>query len=293
MTASASVRAQAKVNLFLRILARETSGYHGLETLFARLELADDITVRVGGRGRTVDCRGADTGPPEANLAFRAAEAFADATGWPPSFEIEIEKRIPVGGGLGGGSADAGGVLRALNTIAPTPLPTAALLAIAARLGADVPFLTDDSPLALAWGRGERMLRLPALPVRDVILICFPFGVSSAAAFGWVAEARGAESSSPRPNRLTPDQLASWEGVSGLACNDFEEPVGQRHPAIAELLAAARAGNPLLAGLTGSGSTIVMIPRSNGAVDEIGLPAGVTRIATRTAVSVEDVRLTR
>src|SRR5688572_27908453 len=167
MTAVARVRAQAKVNLILRILAREASGYHGLETLFARLDLADEVTVRVGARGRAVDCRGADVGPPEANLALRAGEAFAEAAGWPAGFAVEIEKHIPVGGGLGGGSADAGAVLRALNALAPAPIPRETLLAIAGRLGADVPFLTDDAPLALAWGRGERMLALPALPPRD------------------------------------------------------------------------------------------------------------------------------
>src|SRR5207253_289491 len=82
-----------------------------------------------------------DTGPTERNLAWRAALAYADATGWPNGFAIEIEKRLPVGGGLGGGSADAGAVLRCLNALAPSPLGVSALLSIAAPLGADVPFL--------------------------------------------------------------------------------------------------------------------------------------------------------
>ena len=110
-------------------------------------------------------------GPVEWNLAWRAAVAFADATGWPNDFAIEIQKRIPVAGGLGGGSADAAAVLRCLNALAPAPLSRDELLAIAAPLGADVPFLTMEAPLALAWGRGERLLALDPLPSRAVTLV--------------------------------------------------------------------------------------------------------------------------
>ena len=293
MSAVARLRAQAKINLFLRILAREASGYHALETLFARLELADEVTVRVGVRGRSVDCRGADLGPPEANLALRAGEAFAGATGWPAGFEIEIDKRIPVGGGLGGGSADAGAVLRALNALAPTPLSAQALLEIAGGLGADVPFLTADAAMALAWGRGDRMLGLPPLPPREVALLCFPFGVSSAAAFGWVAETRARASHGIRAATLDLDQLGSWEGVSRLAGNDFEAEVGARHPPVAAALAAARELHPVIAQLTGSGSTVVVVPAEGTDAGAMRLPAGVTLVRTRTAASVEDVRVTR
>ena len=158
----ARVEAQAKLNLFLKVLAREDSGFHQIETLFCRLALADTLTVRVTASGRTLECSGerlpaGGLGPPDANLAWRAAAIYAEETGFPPGFEIAIEKRIPVGGGLGGGSADAGAVLRALNALNPSPLPPRDLLRLAAALGADVPFLTQDSaPTALAWGRGAR-----------------------------------------------------------------------------------------------------------------------------------------
>src|SRR5687767_4738103 len=102
--------AQAKVNLALRILAREASGFHGLETLFCRLALGDVLTVRAREDGaRSLDSDVA-TGPVERNLAWRAAVAYQERTGWPRGFAIEIAKRVPVGGGLGGGSADAGAV---------------------------------------------------------------------------------------------------------------------------------------------------------------------------------------
>src|ERR671923_2093268 len=145
----ARVLAQAKINLFLRVLAREASGYHSIETLFLRLDLGDVVRVRVGsGVERAVHCHGpvcpADgLGPAERNLAYRAAVAYADATGWPRSFAIDIEKNIPVGGGLGGGSADAGAVLRLLDAMAPRPAGPG-LVELAASLGADVPFMTIE-----------------------------------------------------------------------------------------------------------------------------------------------------
>ena len=168
---TARTLAQAKVNLFLRVLAREANGYHQLETLFCRLDLGDDVVVRTNVRGRSLDCQGDvippnGLGPVEWNLAWRAATAYSEATGWPNDWAIEIQKRIPVGGGLGGGSADAGAVLRCLNALNPTPLPPHALLGIAGQLGADVPFLTSEASFALAWGRGERMLRIAPIPAR-------------------------------------------------------------------------------------------------------------------------------
>ena len=152
----ARVAAQAKLNLGLRVLARERGGYHEIETLFMRIALADVVTVRSLEEDRTLVVHGVDVGPSEENLAYRAAVAYGIATGWPRGFSIDIEKRIPVGGGFGGGSADAGGVLRALNALAPTPVADAELLRIAMTLGADVPYLTTNEPYALAWGRGER-----------------------------------------------------------------------------------------------------------------------------------------
>ena len=198
---TARVKAQAKVNLRLRILAREASGFHQLETIFLRLTLADEVTVRVGGSGRTLDVTGADTGPTERNLAYRAALAYRQAGG-PDSFSIEIRKNIPVGAGLGGGSADAAAVLRALNALSSRPLSDEHLLALAAPLGADVPFLTSRAVMALAWGRGERMLELAPPPQRHVLLFVPHVPVSTADAYGWFDDSAG-------PSRTRGARLAS------------------------------------------------------------------------------------
>jgi 4-diphosphocytidyl-2-C-methyl-D-erythritol kinase len=286
---AASVEAQAKINLFLRVVAREASGFHQLETLFARIELADSVRVTTATAAREVRCAGADTGPMEQNLAFRAARAFAAATGWPSGFLVEIEKRIPIGGGLGGGSADAGAVLRALNALAPQPVTPAALATIAFGIGADIPFLTTDAPLALAWGRGERLLTLRPLPAREVVLVVPPFGVETKTAFGWFAATPGDGTSAPAP--LTLDHLDRWEHVARLAANDLERVVLPKHAGLEDAITALEGAGARIARMTGSGSTLFGVFDRRPPLDALTLPAGMAVVPTRTLTSVAPVRL--
>ena len=269
--ATARTLAQAKVNLFLRVLAREANGYHQLETLFCRVDLGDAVTVRTNVRGRSLDCAGstlpaAGLGPIERNLAWRAATTYAESTGWPNAWAIEIDKTIPVGGGMGGGSADAGAVLRCLNAISPTPVDRDALLTLGGSLGADVPFLTSEAPLALGWGRGERLLALPPLPVRPVALITFSFGISTREAFGWLAAERGAAATQAAVFDV--EQFRTWDGVAAVAHNDFEPVVAPRHAPIASALArlrsseAAQRDRSAIAIMAGSGATVFIIARA-------------------------------
>jgi len=289
---AARVLAQAKVNLVLHVLARETSGYHSIETLFQRIELGDDVTLRVGVPGRSLDCDGPTMpaeglGAPERNLAYRAALAYADATGWPDGFAIEIEKRIPVGGGLGGGSADAAAVLRALEAMSPRPVG-ARLLEVAGSLGADVAFLTSDASLALAWGRGERMLALAPLPVRNVVLVIPSVGVSTADAYRWLAEERG--DYQPRGRLIDAAALTSWDWIDRNAANDFEPVVAARHPEIARQLAWLRAEAPL-ALMSGSGSTVFALDEPGGGRRLRPVDGDVRVVVSRTAPSAAAVEL--
>lgn len=263
------VAAQAKLNLHLRVLAREDSGYHSIETIFHRIDLSDEITLTVTNGERSIDVAGANTGHPESNLAYRAADAYATHSGWPRGFRIELTKRIPVGAGLGGGSADAAGVLRALNSVSPDPVGAPGILAIAASLGSDVPFLASDSVMALAWGRGERMLSLAPLPRYDILLMTPPFSVSTKDAYAWLDEdrARQGESDATRPGDATtaargpeaamldPLSLSTWASIARFARNDFEAPVMARHPELSVLLERLRHSRAILAQMTGSGST--------------------------------------
>lgn len=260
MSVTARVIAQAKINPLLRVLARDLSGYHQLETVFLRLELGDEVTVKAGGRARSIECDESELpvkgllGPPELNLAYRAAEAYHAATKWPSGWVIDIRKRIPVGGGLGGGSADAGAVLRILNTMCPSPLSAERLGRIAFSLGSDVPFLASESPMALGWGRGERLHPLRALPVRDIALGVFPFAVNTRDAYGWLAASRTGDL--PIESTIPEEMLSTWERAAAIAANDFEPVVGGEYPAIARALEALRKAGSQLAMLCGSGATV-------------------------------------
>lgn len=288
----AEVEAQAKINLRLRILAREASGFHQLETLFLRIALADRVRVHRAAT-RSLDVAGlapdATLGPMEQNLAWRAATAYADAAGWRDGFAIELEKRIPVGGGLGGGSADAGAVLRALDALAPAPLGETALMRIAASLGADVPFLASEHAYALAWGRGERMLALVAPESRPVVLVVPPFAVNTAAAYGWLADARAAQGAAPTAGpALAPAALADWDALAAQAVNDFEPVVAARHPEIGAIVTALRDIGCAPAMMSGSGSTLFGVcPR--GVQHEVAVEGG-RNILTRTVTTVAPVR---
>lgn len=289
------VAAQAKINLRLRILAREASGFHQLETLLLRLDLADTVRVRRTGASRSLDVSGIDDpaaiGPTDRNLAWLAAVAYCDVAGWSDGFAIELEKRIPIGGGLGGGSADAGAVLRAMDAMAEKPLGEAALLRIAFTLGADVPFLASEHAYALAWGRGERLLALEPPPTREVVLVVPPFGVRTAEAYGWLEAPRAsAVPLGDAAGVLSPASLATWEGILPLASNDFEPVVGTRHPAIAHFVTQLYDLGASLAMMSGSGSVVfgVMPPSVPVTLQRAGVGAGPA-LLTQTAIRVEPV----
>jgi 4-diphosphocytidyl-2-C-methyl-D-erythritol kinase len=301
---AASLQAQAKVNLFLHVGDREPSGYHRIETLFCRLDLADKVIVRVPGPGkgsaRALDSTGDDTGPPDENLAYRAAVLYAERRGWPSGFAIEITKRIPVGGGLGGGSADAGAVLRVLRALDPEPPPAATLLLWAAQLGADVPFMTMESPLALGSGHGEILVPLPALPPRGVALYLPGHRISTRDAYGWLDEARAAPHPLPPHDApaasgrraVDPAGLNDWDRVAPLMTNDFESVVGQRYADIAAMVSRLRAApNVIAAVMSGSGSTVYGVMSALAAPHgPILAPASGRMMMTSTAQHVVGVR---
>ncbi len=266
--------APAKLNLFLRVFAPESTGYHGLETLFARIELADTLTARrTEGNGIALLGSGADLGPPEENLVWRAAESVLAALRTRFGVELTLEKRIPVGGGLGGGSADAAATLQLVNELAGNAVPRAELFQMAARLGADVSYCLSEAPLALAWGHGERMMRLPALPIAPVLLVSPPAPVSTSEAYRWL------DASRTQPVRrgavlLDAQSLGSWSDVARMAGNDFESVVFAHRPEVRAAFEALARTGPLLCRMTGSGSTLFAVYRTEGERDDARMALG-------------------
>lgn len=257
------IAAHAKLNLFLRVLAREADGYHGIETLFCLLDLADELVAerRDGGHGVTIDVAGADVGPAAENLAARAAALVLEATGHRVGVHLRLTKRIPVRAGLGGGSSDASAALAAANILAGNAVPRHELLQFAARLGADVPFFFTGAPLALGWGHGERLLRLPPLPSAPALLLMPPVPVATAEAYSWVDSLRqgvgrrGAVA-------LELDVLSGWGDIARMAGNDFESAVFGRHVEVRTAFEALVQTRPLLCRMSGSGSALAAIYRS-------------------------------
>jgi 4-diphosphocytidyl-2-C-methyl-D-erythritol kinase len=285
MTDRISLPAHAKVNLFLRILARESTGYHAIETLFSLLELADQLEVERTPGGIALVVQGADTGPEEDNLVWRAARLALDATGNRFGVRAHLTKRIPVQAGLGGGSSDGAAALTAVNRLAGNAIPRHELLQMAARLGSDVPFFATGAPFALAWGRGERMFRLPPPAPAPVLLVVPERGFSTQQAYDQLDDSRSA-SYQRGAVILDAQAFGTWGGIGRLAGNDFESVGFATEPALKALFERLAATRPLLARMTGSGSALVGIYRSESDRDHAAVEIGerdakLIRTATR------------
>lgn len=283
------LQALAKVNLFLRVLSRGEDGYHSLETLFCLVSLADTLRAeRREGKGVTIEVMGAELGPAEQNLAVQAASRVLEATGHRFAVHLSLTKRIPVRAGLGGGSSDAAATLHAVNRLAGNAVPRHELLQFAAHLGSDVPFFFSGAPLALAWSRGERILRLPPLPASPALLLTPAVPIATAEAYAWVDSAR--RSAGKRGAvALDLNALSTWGDIGRMAGNDFESPVFGRHGEIRAAFEALVATRPLVCRMTGSGSTLFGIYRSErdreDAVMMLGRKLGALTAVETLAVS--------
>lgn len=170
----------AKVNLTLDVLGKRPDGYHDLQSVMQTISIRDDVEIDMGtGKPWTLSCSAEGIPTDERNLAWKAARVFCDSTGKDPEgISIRITKRIPSGAGLGGGSADAAAVLRALNRHYGEPLSILALAELGSQVGSDVPFCTLTGT-AMVEGRGERLRPLPPMP-DCTFVVCKPdFSVST------------------------------------------------------------------------------------------------------------------
>ncbi|MGM0454444.1 MAG: 4-(cytidine 5'-diphospho)-2-C-methyl-D-erythritol kinase [Thermodesulfobacteriota bacterium] len=168
------IQAPAKINLFLDVLGKRTDGYHELRSLMCPIGIYDTVRLSCEPADAPADisvvCTHPDVPSGRANLAWSAASAFFAETGFSAKTTVAIDKRIPVGAGLGGGSSDAAAVLAGLNRFFDHPLSTDRLMTIGRCLGADVPFFIHGRP-ALATGIGEKLSPWPDLPLFHLVLI--------------------------------------------------------------------------------------------------------------------------
>jgi 4-diphosphocytidyl-2-C-methyl-D-erythritol kinase len=228
--------APAKLNLFLHVLGKRPDGYHELQTVLRLIDAADRVGVALREDGEV-----RFTGPfGDDNLCARAARLLKERTGTPLGAELVLEKTLPVGGGLGGGSSDAATVLLALNRLWKVDLPREKLQDMALALGADVPFFVFGES-AVGEGIGER-LRALALPDAWYLVLVPQVAVSTKEIFSAALTGAG------KPLTIPPF-------FAGLGRNDLEAVVTARHPEVAAALGWLRARCPQ-ARMTGSGACV-------------------------------------
>ncbi|MGW0038807.1 4-(cytidine 5'-diphospho)-2-C-methyl-D-erythritol kinase [Gordonia sp. NPDC003376] len=297
ISGAVTVRVPAKINLHLGVGPLRDDGYHDLVTIFQALSLYDDVTVarsaamnvtmsRSGGRGADTESVPLD----ENNLAVRAARALGDHVGRDPRVSIDIVKRIPVAGGMAGGSADAAGALVALATLWRLDISRAEILELAAGLGSDVPFSVQGGT-ALGTGRGEQLMPVLARGELHWVLALAREGLSTPKVFAELdrlRENRADEYSgaNPRPDELV-QALAGGrpEQIAPLLHNDLQPAALSLQPALRRTLRAGIDAGALGGIVSGSGPTCAFL--CSGAEDAVAVAAelsgaGVAR-SVRTA----------
>ena len=249
------IEARAKINWTLDILGQREDGYHLMDMLMQPVTLCDTVLLSPADEV-SLTCGGTPLLPAdEKHLALRAARALKAATGFAGGAAIHVEKRIPVGAGMGGGSADAAAVLAGLNRLWGTGLTQAELEAIGLTLGADVPFCLRGG-LTRTTGIGERMEDLPCGRCYPLVVVQPCEGLSTREIF----TAYHAADDLPRPdNAAAAAALAAGAaGSLSAALGNVMQPVScQRRPAIAEAIEALRQHGAFSAQMTGSGSAVI------------------------------------
>ena len=249
----------AKLNLTLDVLGKRPDGYHDLKSVMQAISIRDDVEIDIGtGKEWGLECSAPDIPTDGRNLAWKAAEVFFNTLGKDPGgLSIRITKRIPSGAGLGGGSADAAAVLRALNKHYGSPLSILALAELGAQVGSDVPFCVVCGT-AMVEGRGERIRKLPDMP-DCVFVVCKPdFSVSTPELYrkiDTVAIAR-------RPDNMALESalLAGDLGkIAGLLENVFDPVVTAEHLELNYIKSICNSYGALGMQMTGSGSAIFAI----------------------------------
>lgn len=251
------VLARAKLNLSLDVLSRREDGYHDLRMVMQTVDLADVISLTEEMReGVRVRANLRYLPGDERNLAAVAARKFWDATGCKgKGLFIEIEKRIPVCAGMGGGSSDAAAVLRALNDGSERKLTLEQLAEIGAAVGSDVPYCVLGGT-ALAEGRGERLTRLPAMPDCHIVVCKPPFPISTPELFGCI-DCRKLRCRPDTDGIIAALKERDLTGIARRLYNVFEDVLTDRRGGeIAEIKSALISHGALGAAMSGTGPTV-------------------------------------
>ena len=280
-----TIFAPAKLNLFLAITGRRPDGFHDLVSVVAPLAFGDTLTAELDSGTETpqrfaLTCSDPAVPVDESNLIVKAARAFAEATGWTGGARFHLEKNIPMGAGLGGGSSNGVAALRALNALAGNPLDPVRLASVAATLGSDCPLFLAGVPVTMR-GRGERIEALAAeaaarLRGRRVIVFKPSFGVPTAWAYRRLAEQAAESAEVYLPPERAEQRLREWianpgAGAERLLFNNLERPAFEKFIALPMLSEQLQAKFGLAPRMTGSGSACFAFLSDASPLDEIAL----------------------
>ncbi len=254
-TKSITIECRAKINLSLDVIGRRENGYHDVELIFCEIPLCDILTVRLRNDGEIIlSCDDESLPTDENNIAYRAARKFFEETGIGCGAEIRLQKRIPHGAGLGGGSSDAAGVLKALNSLTDSGLSDEELMSIGAKLGADVPFFIIGG-CALAEGIGEILTPLPECTDFTYVLAKPDESVSTK----WVYENLDIEN---RPPQLCVQAVAEGlrrgdtEMIYNNSGNILESVTAERFQVINDIKDCLLTCGAKISLMSGSGTTV-------------------------------------
>ena len=276
MKSEITLACPAKVNLSLRIHGRRRDGFHEVSSVLQTVDLSDLLTVRRVDPGHPLELIVPGGGAPadDSNLVMAAARAFFETVGQPArGVRFELEKRIPAGSGLGGGSSDAAAALIALQELWGAPLSAEGLEAAAAEVGSDVPFFLAGGTV-LATGRGEKLLLLEDVDETPVVVAVPAVEVSTAEIYGaWSGAGKDIAVAQPGESPLLPPPERRHEASAWVLGNDLEPVVRRLHPDVDRLLAALRAAFPGAPGsgpqVSGSGGAVFVLGEWIGAEDAL------------------------
>jgi 4-diphosphocytidyl-2-C-methyl-D-erythritol kinase len=300
LTKTLRLRAFAKINVGLKVLARQADGYHQLRTVYQTLALHDRLELSLATEGGGIEVICADPAIPAGrqNLVYRACQSWKQARKFRGRIRVRLEKRIPAGSGLGGGSSDAAATLLGLEHLTGDRLDAVTRFKLAAHLGSDVPLFLYGGRV-LGCGRGEQVYPLVDLPRRPCLVVFPGFAVSTVEAY----QALDGERSATNPRLTEGEQAFSISSFGarssfpqetwGPAENDFEHVVFARWPGLARLKRRFIRAGAEIASLTGSGSAVYAVFPSarklTGAWKQT--PAGWLAFRTRTLSRREYQRL--
>ena len=254
------IPAFAKINLRLDILGKRDDGFHELRTIFQTISLHDELRLRASrSPGISLTIQGnqpLSAEPPQKNLVYRAVEALRHELKIASGVEIALQKTIPAGRGLGGGSSDAAAALLGYLRLTKKKLAAARLLEIASSLGADVPFFLLGGR-ALGVNKGDEIYPLPDIP-KSQILVVSPkdIYVPTPDAYGWLEAKPFALTNSAGTSKLFQFCALSWSAQGSGLSNDFERPVFQRYPRLDQIKRELLQRGAAEASLAGSGSAV-------------------------------------